>query len=256
MHTQPSTEHDPLSIRRRSMLRLMGAGMVSAGLMTGLAGLGAGRPAWAANSGPAPLDRPDGAAALARLMAGNLRWAEGRPQARDPIPRRAEQAVAQYPIAAVLSCADSRVAPELAFDQGSGEIFAVRLAGNFANDDGIASLEYAVAVLGVPLLMVLGHSGCGAVSATIDVIRNGTVLPGQLPGLVDAMRPGIEPVVTQSAGTLSPAALLAEATIANVNHTLRDLRGTSPVLSRAIAEGRVATAGAVYDIASGKVTLI
>ncbi|WP_268237207.1 hypothetical protein P7L64_22465 [Tistrella bauzanensis] len=70
------------------------------------------------------------------------------------------------------------------------------------------------------------------------------------------MRPGIEPVVTQSAGSLSPAALLAEATIANVHHTLRDLRGTSPVLSRAIAEGRVATAGAVYDIASGKVTLI
>ena len=230
-----STEN-PLSIRRRSMLRLMGAGLVSAGLMTGVAGLGGGRPAWAANSGPAPLDRPDGAAALARLMAGNLRWAEGRPRARDPFLGRAEQAVAQYPIAAVLSCADSRVAPELAFDQGAGEIFAVRLAGNFANDDGIASLEYAVAVLGVPLLMVLGHSGCGAVSATIDVIRNATVLPGQLPGLVDAMRPGIEP--------------------ANVHHTLRDLRGTSPVLSRAIAEGRVATAGAVYDIASGKVTLV
>lgn len=240
-HCTRPLHHD---IGRRSFLGLLGAGATSLAIS----------PAWAAD----PLPRPvvTGDAALARLMAGNARWAAGKPEARDPMAGRDARARAQYPIAAIISCADSRIAPELAFDQGPGEVFVVRLAGNFANDDGIASLEYAVAVLGVPLVMVLGHSGCGAVSATIDVIRNGTILPGHLPGLIDAMRPGIEPVVLSSGADRTAADLLADATIGNVRHTLSTLADATPVLSQAIADTRVKAVGGIYDIATGKVTLV
>src|SRR3546814_17031395 len=97
---------------------------------------------------------------------------------------RAARAQAQYPIASILVCADSRVAPELLFDQAPGELFVTRVAGNFVNDDGLASLEYGVKFLGIPLIVVLGHSGCGAVGATIKVVQETAALPGHPPGLV------------------------------------------------------------------------
>src|SRR3712207_3984048 len=105
---------------------------------------------------------------------------------------RVARAAVQYPFAAILSCADSRVSPELAFDQGPGELFVVRLAGNFVNDDGLASLEYGTRFLGVPLVMILGHSNCGAVSATIKVLQEGAALPGHLPELVNSIKPAVE----------------------------------------------------------------
>ncbi len=101
-------------------------------------------------------------AALQRLMQGNERYAANAPDHKDYSAGRAARVSAQFPIAAILSCADSRVSSELAFDQGPGDLFVVRLAGNFLDDDGLASLEYAVRFLDVPLLMVLGHSNCGA----------------------------------------------------------------------------------------------
>jgi carbonic anhydrase len=104
-------------------------------------------------------------AALSLLMKGNVRYVANRPTHRDFSAGRAERTKSQYPIAAVLSCSDSRVAPEFAFDQGPGDLFVVRVAGNFANEDGLASFEYAVKFLGVPLVVVLGHSNCGAVDA-------------------------------------------------------------------------------------------
>ncbi|HET7446568.1 MAG TPA: carbonic anhydrase [Methyloceanibacter sp.] len=103
--------------------------------------------------------------ALDRLMQGNARYAAGECECEDYTVGRAARAVVQYPIVAVLSCSDSRVAPELAFDQSPGDVFVVRLAGNFLNDDGFASLEYAVKFLGAPLVMVLGHTNCGAMDA-------------------------------------------------------------------------------------------
>ena len=97
----------------------------------------------------------------------------------------------QKPIAAVLSCADSRVAPEYVFDQGPGQLFVVRVAGNVLNDDGTASLEYAVKFLGARLVIVLGHGNCGAVKAAIDVVQKGAALPGHLPGLIDLIKPAV-----------------------------------------------------------------
>src|SRR5512138_2942243 len=119
-----------------------------------------------------------GAAALQRLIDGNARYAANDPNERDFSSGRAARAAAQYPIAAILSCADSRVAPELVFDQGPGDLFVVRVAGNVVNTDLLASLEYGVEFLGIPLIMVLGHSGCGAVDAAIEVLKKDAKLPG------------------------------------------------------------------------------
>ncbi|HEY9567097.1 MAG TPA: carbonic anhydrase, partial [Thalassobaculum sp.] len=105
-------------------------------------------------------------AALERIRAGNARYVAQTPVEKDFSAGRAARAQAQYPIASILGCADSRVAPELLFDQAPGELFVTRVAGNFVNDDGLASLEYGVKFLGIPLIVVLGHSGCGAVGAT------------------------------------------------------------------------------------------
>jgi carbonic anhydrase len=113
------------------------------------------------------------------------------PQSRRTIRLAAPLGYRHNTIAAILSCADSRVSPELLFDQGPGDLFVVRLAGNFVDDDGLASLEYAVKFLGAPLLMVLGHSNCGAVDAAIKVVKEGAELPGHLPELVDSIKPAV-----------------------------------------------------------------
>src|SRR5271154_4652657 len=115
--------------------------------------------------------------ALKRLMDGNARYAANASNERDFSSGRAARAQAQYPFAAILSCADSRVAPEFAFDQGPGNLFVVRVAGNVMDNDSAASLEYAVRFLGVRLVLVLGHTNCGAVKAAIDVVKDGATLP-------------------------------------------------------------------------------
>src|SRR5437899_1780623 len=130
---------------------------------------------------PPPPNAIKPADALQRLMEGNVRYAANTPNERDFSSGRAARAQVQYPIAAILSCADSRVAPELAFDQGPGDLFVVRVAGNIVTPDLLASLEYGVEFLGVPLVMVLGHSGCGAVDAAIKVLKTKAVLPGLCP---------------------------------------------------------------------------
>lgn len=190
-------------------------------------------------------------AALKRLMDGNGRYVANAPSERDFSAGRAARAVAQYPFAAILSCADSRVAPELAFDEGPGELFVVRLAGNFVNDDGLASLEYGAKFLGTPLIMVLGHTNCGAVDATIKVLKDNAKLPGHLPDLVNSIKPAVEKAKAQK-----PANLLDAAITANVALNVERLKTARPILSKMVADGKVKVVGAVYDLATGKVNLI
>ncbi|MET0300994.1 MAG: carbonic anhydrase, partial [Methyloceanibacter sp.] len=163
--------------------------------------------------------------ALDRLMKGNARYAANQPNERDFSHDRAERATAQYPIAAVLSCADSRVSPELLFDQGPGDVFVVRLAGNFLDDDGFASLEYAVKFLGAPLVMILGHTNCGAIDAAIKVVKEGIELPGHLPELIKS----IEPAVV-AAHARHPSDLLAAATEENVRLNMQRLVDNEPIM--------------------------
>jgi Carbonic anhydrase len=138
-----------------------------------------------------------------------------------------------------------------AFDQGPGDLFVVRVAGNFVNEDGLASLEYGSLVLGVPLIMVLGHSNCGAVNATIKAVKDGTTLPGHLPSLINAIRPAV-----LAAQAKNPADLLAEATAENVRLSVKTLLTAKPILSDLVSAGKLKVVGAVYDIATGKVTAV
>jgi carbonic anhydrase len=192
-----------------------------------------------------------GDAALRQLMEGNARYVANRPRQRDFNAGRAERLTTQRPIAAVLSCADSRVAPEFAFDEGPGKLFVVRVAGNILEDEGTASLEYAVRFLGVRLILVVGHRNCGAVDAAIKVVKDGLVLPGHLPGLIDAIKPAV-----LAAQATKPTDLLAAAIAENVRQTARQISTSTPVLADAVGSGAVKVAGGVYDLANGRVNLV
>jgi carbonic anhydrase len=185
-------------------------------------------------------------AALNLLIEGKARYVADAPRERD---FSAGRALGQAPFAAILGCADSRVAPELAFDQGPGDLFVVRVAGNFVTDEGLSTLEYG-AMLGIRLILVLGHSGCGAVSATISALQDDNTLPGLIDDLVRTMKPGIEPVLSQS-GDLELSAVKA-----NVRHNLERLRHAAPILADSVDKDELRVVGGVYDLATGKVDLV
>lgn len=189
--------------------------------------------------------------ALQRLMEGNARYAENRMNERDFSAGRAARVLAQYPIAAILSCADARVAPELAFDQGPGDLFVVRVAGNIVTLDLLASLEYGVHFLGVPLVMVLGHTGCGAVVAAIKVLKTKAVLPGHLPELISAINPAVTIAEKMQSGTL-----LDNAIAENVRRQVTQLKNSPSVVAQYYAGKKIDIVGAVYDLPTGKIALV
>jgi carbonic anhydrase len=233
-------EHRRFGLPRRRLL-LGGAAAAFAGAFA--------LPAWAeAPTLPAPPNAISADEALSRLMAGNKRYAANTAVNKDFSAGRAARSGSQYPFAAILSCADSRVAPELAFDQGPGNLFVVRVAGNFVNDDGLASLEYGSKVLGVPLIMVLGHSNCGAVDATLKVLKDGIELPGHLPSLVSAIKPAAE-----AAKAAKPANLLDAAIAENVRFNVKRLVEATPVLAPLVSAGKLEVVGGVYDLKTGKI---
>jgi carbonic anhydrase len=189
--------------------------------------------------------------ALKLLVAGNARYVANQPQQRDFSAGRASRAMGQAPFAAILGCADSRIAPELAFDQGPGDLFVVRVAGNFVTPDGLGSLEFGAAVLGTKLIMVLGHHSCGAVNATVEALQKGNKLPGHIAGLVTAMKPGVESVLKQPGADIEQRAV-----VANVQYNVARLKKEKPILADMVAKGDLRVVGGVYDIATGKVTLV
>ncbi|HET7882762.1 MAG TPA: carbonic anhydrase [Acetobacteraceae bacterium] len=189
--------------------------------------------------------------ALHRLMEGNARYRANKAHARDFSAGRAARVATHRPIAAVLSCSDARVGPEFLFDQGPGDLFVVRVAGNVLLDEGLASIEYAAQFLGAPLVFVLGHSGCGAVEAAIKVVKDNATLPGHLPGLIDQLKPAVS-----AAQSAQPANLLNAAIAENVRRTMQAVTNAQPVIAPMVAGGKVTVAGGVYDIATGAVNQI
>jgi carbonic anhydrase len=188
--------------------------------------------------------------ALKELIAGNERYITGEHTHHDYGPERLALALSQHPFAAILGCADSRVSPELAFDQSRGSLFVVRLAGNFADDNGVASLEFATSVLGTSLIMVLGHTECGAVKAAIDVFTKGGSLPGHLPKLVSNLQAPVENVRSQS------GSILDNATRENVVLNVQKIQTSEPILAALVKENRLKVVGGIYDLATGKITLL
>src|SRR5258707_14843602 len=195
------------------------------------------------------VDTPD--AALTRLVEGNARYVSGKMNERDFSAGRAARAQGQAPFAAILGCADSRVAPELAFDQAPGELFVVRVAGNFVTPDGLGSLEYGVAVLGTKVIMVLGHSSCGAVNSTVAALQKGNTLPGHIADLVRAMKPAIEPALKETGGDLAQRPVIAD-----VRYNVQRLQEATPILAGMVASGKLRVVGGVYDLATGKIAVL
>jgi carbonic anhydrase len=236
---------DPASRARRNFLKLAG------GAAIGFAATGTVSSFAAPPKAPPKAENvlsPD--AALDRLMKGNQRYVEGVSKRHDFKHEREALTKGQNPYAGVLSCADSRIAPEYAFDAGRGDLFVCRVAGNVINDDVIASLEYAVSVLDTPLIMVLGHQACGAVDAAIKSIKTSTTLPGHLPSLVTALAPAVKAAIDQ------PGDNLDNAIRQNVILTVAGVKTATPILSKAVEDNKLRVVGAVYDLANGRVALV
>jgi carbonic anhydrase len=191
---------------------------------------------------------------LRQLMEGNARFVKGQTVG----PRRSPEdfrglAEAQYPEAVIVSCSDSRVAPEILFDVGVGDLFVVRVAGNVVDGAGVTvkgSIEYAIAELNVPLIMVLGHSNCGAVKAAKMHIDAKDSLPGAINGLVEL----IKPAVAQSKGASGDP--LENAIRKNIQIGVDRLEELQPIIAPKVKEGKVKVVGGVYDLRNGAVTLL
>jgi carbonic anhydrase len=203
--------------------------------------------------GPAPERPAPGTASvqagemLERLLRGNHRFVTGKQEhPNQAASYRRDLAAGQHPVAAILGCADSRVPPEIIFDQGLGDLFTVRVAGNVVDDATLGSLEYAVEHLGVPLIIVLGHSGCGAVQAALA--------GGQVRGQIHRLVTAIKPAVLSAAG--APGEPLDQAVRTNVDMVVRQLRAACPVLAPLVAQGKLVIVGAYYDIVTGSVELL
>ena len=186
--------------------------------------------------------------ALARLKAGNGRFVGNKLQhPHQTAARRTELAMGQHPFAIILGCADSRTSPEVVFDQGLGDVFVVRVAGNVLNDEALGSIEYAVEHLGAHLIVVLGHERCGAVKAAKEAIAAKAKAPGHIQSLVEAIRPAVKATAGADAETTAKTHVL------NVVHSLQH---STPILHEMVESGAVAVVGAHYDLDIGAVEFL
>lgn len=231
-------------IGRRSFLNLTGTGSMA--LATAVMGSGF----WNTqlpSAIAAPLNLLDPNAALKRLMDGNQRFVHQLSEHPDQSQARIKEvAQAQQPFAALLSCADSRVAPEILFDEGIGDLFDIRVAGNIVTPEVLGSLEYAVDILGTPLIMVLGHERCGAVTAAVQ----GKHLLGHINSFVKAIKPAIAKIEGESDD------LVDNAVVANVQYQIQKLKQNSTIVSQKLLYGKLKIVGGRYDLDTGEVTLI
>jgi carbonic anhydrase len=230
--------HRP-AFSRRNFLQLIGGGTLALAA-------GSGR-LFAAGETPKPQNVLSPDEAWARLKKGNQRYVDGVMKRHDFESERGALAGGQNPYAGILSCADSRIAPEFAFDSSRGDLFVVRVAGNIADHNGIASFEYAVKFLGTPLLVVLGHDKCGAVDAAIKTVKDGAELPGYLPELVDHIAPAVKSAL------LEPGDLLTNTIHDNVLLNMEKLLASSSILRDAVNGGQLKLVGGIYKLATGHV---
>jgi carbonic anhydrase len=190
---------------------------------------------------------------LARLVAGNTRFVSGNPTHQGRTSARLVQLVdTQSPFAIILGCSDSRVSPEIVFDQGVGDLFVIRVAGNTAMDPVLlGSIEYSIAELGSVLLMVLGHENCGAVKGALAEVQKGTTFPGNIGSFLGPVVPA-----AQSVATLPAASQLDGAIKQNVLNQVQVLNSSAAIIQPAVAAGKLKIVGAEYTLATGKVTIL
>jgi carbonic anhydrase len=230
------------SLSRRGFIASAAAG--TTGLAVGSSA------ALAASNGPEfPHPRtPDQAIAL--LKKGNDRYAKGKLELRDYSPVAERVASTQKPFAAIITCADSRISPTLVFDIHRGNLFVSRIAGNTVDTGTLGSTEYAVAVLGVKLVLVLGHSNCGAVKAAIDVANGKAKFPRNKFGAIGTFVNLIVPTVNSIPASRRT---VPRVTVANARNQARILAGKGPIIAQAVRSGQIKVISGVYDIGTGRV---
>ena len=196
-------------------------------------------------------DRLDGEAARTRLKDGNIRYVASNLQYPDQsAERRAQVAQSQSPFAAVICCSDSRVPPEIIFDQGLSDLFVVRVAGSVLDDPLLGSLEYGVDHLNIPLIMVLGHTRCSAVRAALEAFYLGAEVPGNFGSVVQAIEPAVEKAQAQSGDPW------LNAIRANVQLVAAQLEASSPIIAKAVKAKELTVVRALYDLETGWVEIL
>jgi len=234
----------PASRSRRAAMGMMGA--------LSLLGMSAAAGVAHAKLLPKPDNVVSPDQAIKRLMVGNERYTSGKTQSQNFASTRAALARGQNPYASILSCADSRVSPELCFDEERGDLFVTRVAGNYVTTDILASLEYGAAVLNAPLIMVLGHTSCGALSATVSSLKKHAEFPGHIQSIVTALMPAVRVAAAEPhEGTLIHAA-----TVQNIKQNVKQLQEATPILSRMVQDGKIKVIGGLYRLDTGRVELV
>ena len=229
-----------VNLSRRNSLKFV-AGAIGTGILAARVGVDVAAPAPAIAQNDMTPD-----AAFKQLMDGNKRFVDRkRISPNQHFPRLTEIAKSQKPFAAILGCADSRFPSEIIFDQGFGDLFVCRVAGNVATPEEIGSLEFGTLVLGAKVLVVIGHKRCGAVDATIK----GAQVPGQIGSLLEAIKPAVESSKGQAGDRLENASK------ANVLLQAKRLKA-SPVISKLIEENQLKVVGGYYDLDTGTVTIL
>ena len=229
---------------RRAVLGAMGAfSLLGLSAMSGISH---------AKSPPKPANVLSPDQAIQRLLEGNKRYTSGKTEVRKFSVTRAALVGGQNPYACVLSCADSRVSPELCFDEARGDLFVTRVAGNYVTPDILASLEYGVAALHSPVILVLGHTSCGAVSATVNALEKQAEFPGHIQSIVTALMPAVRAAAAEPhEGSLAQAA-----TIVNIKQNVQRLQEATPVLSKAVQAQKLKVLGGLYHLETGRVEIV
>lgn len=184
--------------------------------------------------------------ALDVLKEGNERFVNNLKKQRNLLDLVQETSDGQYPFAAILSCIDSRVPAEVVFDQGIGDLFSVRVAGNIVNEDILGSIEYACGVAGSKIIVVMGHTKCGAVTAACQKVEMGNITP-----LLSKIKPAISTVEAEKG-----IAEVEEVALANIKHSIEEIRMKSSILSELEKEGKIIIVGAIYNVDDGKVDFL
>ena len=188
------------------------------------------------------------ASALEKLKKGNARFVDKNMRSREWLAKVSATAAGQYPFAVILACMDSRAPIEIIFDQGIGDVFGIRIAGNIVNEDVLGSMEYATKVVGSKLVVVLGHTSCGAVKGAIDDAKL-----GNLTELLAKIRPA---VAASGPGSAKDDAYVNKVAEANVSQAMKEIREKSPTINAQLDAGTVGLVGAIYDVSTGKVTFL
>ena len=231
-----------MSLTHHAVVVLLALAPLSIGTLEVAAGPQAAPPPQNVHAGAITAD-----AALKLLMEGNERFATGHPRSRaGDVARRAELTQSQSPYAVIVCCSDSRVGPELVFDAGLGDLFVIRTAGEVFADPGYGSIEYAVEHLHSPLVVVVGHERCGALTAAVA----GGEAPGHIASIVKALQPAVQ------ASKGAPGDAVENAVKEQVREVVARLQTTGPILSEFVHDGKLKIVGACYDLDTGKIEMV